>query len=147
MNVRSERGAIGGVEVLPFGVLIFVAGALLIANAWAVIDAKLTVESAAREAGRAYVEAPDRATAEHAADRAAREAVAGVGRDPDRMVLRDNRPDFARCSIVEHEADYEVPALTLPFIGGFGNGINVTGRHREIIDPYRQGLGPEHRCG
>lgn len=147
MNARSERGVVGGLEVLPFGVLIFVAGALLIANAWAVIDAKLTVESAAREAGRAYVEAPDRATAERDADRAAREAVAGVGRDPDRMVLQDNDPDFARCSVVEHEATYEVPALTLPFIGGFGNGIDVTGRHREVIDPYRQGLGPEQRCG
>lgn len=146
MSSRSERGVIGGVEVLPFGVLIFVAGALLIANAWAVIDAKLTVESAAREAGRAYVEAPDRATAEQTAHRAAREAVAGVGRDPDRMHLRNNDPDFARCSVVEHEADYEVPALTLPFIGGFGHGITVTGRHREVIDPYRQGLGPEHRC-
>lgn len=147
MTRYSERGAIGGVEVLPFGVLIFVAGALLIANAWGVIDAKLTVESAAREAGRAYVEAPDRDTAERAASRAAREAVAGAGRDPDRMALRDNNPDFARCSVVEHEANYEVPALTLPFIGSFGNGITVTGRHREIIDPYRQGLGPEHRCG
>lgn len=147
MNARSERGVVGGLEVLPFGVLIFVAGALLIANAWAVIDAKLTVESAAREAGRAYVEAPDQATAERDADRAASEAVAGVGRDPGRMVLRDNDPDFARCSVVEHEATYEVPALTLPFIGGFGNGIDVTGRHREVIDPYRQGLGPEHRCG
>lgn len=144
---QSERGVIGGVEVLPFGVLIFVAGALLIANAWAVIDAKLTVESAAREAGRAYVEAPDRATAERAAWRAASEAVSGVGRDPERMELRDNDPDFARCSVVEHEAAYDVPALTLPFIGGFGNGITVVGRHREIIDPYRQGLGPEHRCG
>ncbi len=147
MTGRGERGVIGGVEVLPFGVLIFVAGALLIANAWAVIDAKLTVESAAREAGRAYVEAPDRATAERDARRAANEAVAGVGRDPERLDLRDNDPDFARCSMVEHEASYEVPALTLPFIGGFGNGITVTGRHREVIDPYRQGLGPEHRCG
>ena len=42
--------------MLPFGVLIFVVGSLLIANAWAVVDAKLATTAAAREAARAYVE-------------------------------------------------------------------------------------------
>ena len=130
MRLRSERGAIGGMEVLPFGVLIFVTGTLIIANAWAVIDAKLTAEAAAREAGRAYVEASDRDTAQRSAASAAHEAVSGVGRDPDRLALRDNDPDFVRCEVVEHEASYEVPALTLPFVGSFGDGVTVTGRHR-----------------
>ena len=43
-----------GMEVIPFGLLTFVVGALLVANAWAVIDAKMAVSAAAREATRAY---------------------------------------------------------------------------------------------
>ena len=46
-------------EVLPFGFLMFVSVTLLLANAWAVIDAKLAVSAAAREAVRAYVESDD----------------------------------------------------------------------------------------
>ena len=36
----GDAGQVGGIEALPFGLLIFVVGTLLIANAWAVIDAK-----------------------------------------------------------------------------------------------------------
>lgn len=145
--MRSERGAVGGIEVLPFGLLIFVAGALLIANAWAVVDAKLAVESAAREAGRAYVEVGDAGSAAQAAEAAARSAIEGVGRDPERLELRDNQPLYVRCAVVEHEASYRVPALTIPFVGGFGRGITVRGRHREIIDPFGAGLGSADACG
>jgi len=53
---RSQRGQIGGFEVLPFGLLLFVAAMLVITNAWAVIDAKHATSSAAREGARAYVE-------------------------------------------------------------------------------------------
>lgn len=144
---RGEEGMAGGIEVIPFGVLIFVAGTLLIVNAWAVVDAKLAVEASAREAGRAYVEAPDGATAERDAGRAARESLRGSGRNPERMELRDDHPAFVRCAVVEHEVTYEVPALTIPFLGGFGHGTTVHGRHREVIDPYRAGLGPGGGCG
>jgi hypothetical protein len=143
---RGERGAVGGIEVLPFGVLVFVAGTLLLANTWAVIDAKLAVESAAREAGRAYVEAPDGRQAEADAAAAAADTIASLGRDRRRLRLRGNHPPFVRCAIVEHEASYVVPALTLPFLGGFGSGITVRGRHREVIDPFRSGLGAADRC-
>jgi Mg2+/Co2+ transporter CorC len=43
----SDEGVVGGLEALPFGLLIFVVGALLIANVWAVVDAKLAVSAAA----------------------------------------------------------------------------------------------------
>jgi hypothetical protein len=52
-RLRDEGGAVGGLEVLPFGLLIFVVGILLVVNAWAVVDAKLAAEAAAREAARA----------------------------------------------------------------------------------------------
>ena len=48
--LRGDAGMVGGIEVLPFGVLIFVVGSLLVANAWAVVDTKFMVTSAAREA-------------------------------------------------------------------------------------------------
>lgn len=143
----GERGVVGGLEVLPFAVLVFAAGTLLVVNAWAVVDAKLAVESAAREAGRAYVEAGDAAAAAEAAEEAAAAAIAGAGRDPDRLELDDNDPTYLRCEVVEHEARYHLPRVVVPFLGGLGRGSVVTGRHREVIDPFGAGLGPGDRCG
>lgn len=142
----GQRGVVGGIEVLPFGLLIFVGGALLIANAWAVVDAKLTVEASAREAGRAYGEAPDGDRAARAADAAARDVIANAGRNPERLIL-ERRGRFERCQVVEHTATYRVPALTIPFVGGFGQGTTVVGRHREVVDPFRAGLGGSDSCG
>lgn len=146
-RLRDEGGAVGGLEVLPFGLLIFVVGILLVVNAWAVVDAKLAAEAAAREAARAYVEAPDAARASMAAREAADEAIAATGRDPDRLDLTDDRPRFVRCAVVTVRTSYEVPALTLPFVGGFGSGIVVRGEHREALDAFRAGLGSEQACG
>lgn len=147
MRWRNEGGVVGGIEVLPFGLLIFVAGTLIIVNAWAVVDAKLSVEAAAREAGRAYVESSDQRTAERSAEAAARDAMSGAGRDPDRMILTRNGEGYVRCAPVEHVVRYRVPAITVPFVGGIGRGTTVVGRHREIIDPYRAGLGSAGACG
>ncbi len=143
----DESGQVGGIEVVPFGLLIFVVGALLIANAWSVIDAKLAVTGAAREATRAYVEAPDQQTAEAAARRAAEDSMRGHGRDASRLRLSNNNPQFVRCERVIYLGRYTVPAISLPFIGGFGHGFTVTGRHSEIIDPFANGLAAESRCG
>lgn len=138
---------VGGIEVLPFALLVFVAGTLLVLNAWAVVDAKLAVESAAREAGRAYVEAGDARAAPGDADTAAREALAGAGLDPQRLELVDNDPAYLRCQVVVHEARYRLPRLVVPFLGRVGRGTVVTGRHREVIDPFGAGLGPNDACG
>ena len=143
---RSEAGVVGGVEVLPFGFLVFVAGALLLANLWAVVDAKLAVEDAAREAARAYVEAEDEAAAGTAASSAARDSIAGAGRNPSRLGLTIDRPRFARCAAVSVTTSYRVAALTVPFLGGLGSGFTVRGRHREIIDPFAAGAAPENVC-
>lgn len=146
-RIRGEGGALGGLEVLPFGLLIFVVGTLLIVNAWAVVDAKLTAEAAAREAARAYVESIDAPTAEGAARRAADDATAGAGRDPERLLLDLSGSRLRRCAVVTAATTYEVPAITLPFVGGFGDGITVHGSHREVVDAFRSGLGPAHDCG
>ena len=138
---RDDRGQVGGIEALPFGVLIFVVGALIVANAWAVIDAKMAVTSAAREAARTYVESADPGTAYEDARAAAREAISNYKRDPNKLGLPPpSGGGFVRCQEVTFEATYTVPAITLPWVGGFGSGITVRSRHTEIIDPFRNGV-------
>jgi len=136
---RSESGQ-AGMEVIPFGLLTFVVGALLVANAWAVIDAKMAVSAAAREATRAFVEAPVDGDPLALADAAARSAVAGAGRNPTRLVLTPMEAVFARCETVRFEASYQIPAVVVPWVGGFGSGFTATARHAEVVDPYRSGV-------
>ncbi|MGZ4727683.1 MAG: hypothetical protein ACXWB2_08195 [Acidimicrobiales bacterium] len=146
---RDDRGQLAGIEVLPFGVLIFVVGALLITNAWAVVDAKIAVDAASREAVRTYVEAPDAETALEQARRVAADTVAAHGRRPELLTIQvdhDGGRPFARCVRVTIEADYPVPALRLPWIGGFGHAFDVQARHSERIDPYRSGLPGDATC-
>jgi len=133
--------------VLPFGFLIFVVGALLIASAWAVIDAKLAVTSAAREAARTYVEAPSRQEAVESGTAAALEALENHGRGDDarQHVDFDEPASFSRCAPVVAEVSYDVPAVPLPWLGGLGQ-ITVTSRHRERIDPFRNGVPGAAAC-
>jgi hypothetical protein len=148
----GDRGQVGGIEVLPFGLLVFVVGTLLVANAWAVVDAKLAVDAAAREAARHFVEADvpaagDFAEAEATARRAGYEALAAHGREPARSTVElsglespGGQAGFTRCARATFTARYDVPVIHLPWIGGFGSGMDVTGRHSELVDPYRDGV-------
>jgi hypothetical protein len=131
---------VAGIEAIPFGLLTFVVGALFVANAWAVIDAKMAVSAAAREATRAFVEAPVDADALALADAAARSAIQGAGRDPDQLVLTALDATFARCETVRFQASYQIPAIHVPWLGGFGSGFTVAARHAEVVDPYRTGV-------
>jgi hypothetical protein len=149
---RDDGGQVGGVEILPFGVLIFVVGTLLVANIWGVVDSKLAVDSAAREAARAYVEAGvvqagDEPAAAAAATEAGLAALAEHGRDPSRarvwrsdLTAPTGEAGYVRCARVTFSASYDVPALTLPWIGGYGQGFEVVSNHSELVDPYRDGV-------
>jgi hypothetical protein len=145
---RDDRGQVAGIEAVPFGILIFVIGALLVANAWAVIDVKMTVTSAAREAARTYVEAPDHTTGRAQADEAAREAVSAHGRNADKVAIEGpaSAADFVRCHRIAFTVSYPVPAITLPFIGGFGDAFTVSSTHSEIVDPFRNDVPGEAVC-
>ena len=149
MNWSDDSGQIAGIEAIPFGLLLFVIGALLIANAWAVIDVKMAVTSAAREAARTYVEAPDHDTGYEAARQAAGEAVSAYGRDATKITVSgpSNADAFTRCNGVSFTVSYPVPALTLPFIGGLGDGFVVRATHSEIVDPFRNNVPGEAVCG
>jgi hypothetical protein len=142
---------VGGFEAMPLGVLVLVVGTLLVANAWGVLDARIAASAAAREAARAFVESTatsvDAAAAE--AEVAASEAMRGHGRDPARMALTSEGPlRFERCAPVTFVVAYEVPSVVLPWIDGFGPGaVTVRARHREVVDPYRDGVPTEAGAG
>jgi hypothetical protein len=148
-RVRDDRGQAGGWEVVPFGLLVFVIGTLLIANVWAVIDAKFAVVDAARAGARAYVRADNGPAAATASSRAAAAAIAAHHRSRDRVTYPGPRalPRFERCAVVVVTVRDTIPALSLPFIGGLGRGVTVVGQQREIVDPYRSGLPAGGACG
>ena len=138
-RARGERGAIGGAEMLPLGVLVFVGGMLLVANAWAVLDARLMAAGAAREAVRAYVEAPDGPSAAAAGAAAARRAMEAQGADPGAMTLEweVDGSGFGRCARVLAIVEVDVSAFAL---GGVGP-VPVQAAASEVVDPFRDGVG------
>ncbi|QYG93693.1 hypothetical protein HC251_15520 [Iamia sp. SCSIO 61187] len=144
-GAARERGS-AGAEVLPFCVLIFVFGTLLLVNAWGVIDAKFAVTSAAREAARTYAESDGGFAGEEAARDAAEDAIASYGRTPSRMELSEPTGAFVRCGTVSYTASYPVPALQIPVIGGFGRAFDVTSSHSTRIDRLRAGLDAASAC-
>ncbi len=129
-----------GITALPLGLLTFVVAVMLVANAWAVVDAKMAVSAAAREATRAYVETPPGADPMARAEAAARQALQGAGRDPARMQLQPLQAALVRCAVVRFEARYAVAGVTVPWVGGYGSGFVAAARHAEIVDPFRTGL-------
>ena len=137
--MRRESGQ-AGISAIPLGLLTFVVVVVLVANAWAVVDAKMAVSAAAREATRAYVETPAGEDPLARADAAAREALRGAGRDPGRMALQPLEGSLVRCAVVRVEVRYPVAAVTVPWIGGYGTGFTAAARHAEIVDPFRTGL-------
>lgn len=138
----DERGFVGGLEALPFGFLVFVAGTLLLVNAWAVFDSHLAASAAAREAVRAFVESDGtESEARMAADAAAEEAMLGHGKDAARMSISWEGDSLVRCQPVTATVTYRVPTIAVPWLGAFGSGVlRTTARHSEVVDPYRSGL-------
>jgi hypothetical protein len=144
---------IGGVEVLPLALLVFTAGMLLVMNGWAIVDARLAVAGAAREAVRTAVEAPDADVAYVAGETAARRELAGSGRDDERLTVTwssaaasSGAGAFGRCQRLVATASYTVPALSVPWIGGFGRAVVVSATASELVDPLRDGV-PGVACG
>lgn len=140
----AEDGVVGGLEVLPFGVLVFVVGTLIVVNAWGVVDAKMSVATAAREAARAYVEAAPGTSAETAASEAAVQTLQTLGRTARPPTVEVNG-GFVRCARVTATVSYRIPALRLPWIGGMGS-FTARSTATEIVDPLRSGLPGEATC-
>lgn len=147
LQPSDARGAVGGIEVLPFALLLAVGTALVFASAWGVVTAKLATEQAATAAGRAYASEVDPITASARARWAARASFEGSGRDPERLRLRATAPGFVRCAAVEHRTATDVASLRVPLIGGLGPPITVHGRHRTVLDRFASDLPGEADCG
>lgn len=138
--MRGEEGQVGGVEGVIFGVLVFVLGTLVIVNAWGVIDAKLAATGAAREAARAFVEAPTATGAAARAQAAAAEAITAQGRHAARMQPVDlGGATLTRCARVTAVVRYDVPVQAIPLLRAATTTFTVSARHSEVVDPYRSG--------
>ena len=139
-----ESGQVAGIEILPFALLIFVAGMLLVANAWAVINAKMAASNAAAQTARTYAETPagmGPAAAWTRAAAAGDRAFAAAGITPDHHSLHPRAgPGPFRCRRVVVEAQVTVERIVVPWLGGFGDGLDVRATHSELVDPYRGGL-------
>ena len=153
-RLDADDGVVGGWEALPFGFLVLLVGALVAANAWSVVDAKMAVTAAAREGARAFVEAPTPPDAAPAARSAAERALRAHGRTPDASAPPVVTGQLRRCEPVSVLVRHTVPAVVLPWVGGFGAGITVSAVHEEIVDPLRAGVpgaagtgGGERICG
>jgi hypothetical protein len=146
-RVREADGFVGGFEGLLFGLLLFVAGTLLIGYAWGVVDTKAATEEAARQAARTYVEASSATLAGPSARSAAATALAGYGRDPNRATVGVAVGSFGRCERVTISVGYPAPLLALPFVGRVGSGQDVRADNSELVDPYRSGLPGTATCG
>ena len=144
---RDERGQVGGIEALPFGILVFVVGALLVASAWAVVDAKLAVVSAAREAARTYVEADS-------ADRRAsggglRRRRGGDGRTTDAAPRSTSPSTSPPTSPAAPRSSPGSATRSRPSRcpGSAASArTTVSARHSERIDPFRDGIAGEAEC-
>ncbi len=141
---RGDAGFVGGSEGILFGVVVFVFGLLVMFNAWAVIDAKMAVGSAARETTRTLVESNG---SSNAAVEAGRNAFAATSNfDPAGLNGPAFSGTFERCGRVSATYTYDVPAIALPGGIGWGSGFTVSATHTEIVDPYRSGLEGEAEC-
>lgn len=134
----DERGAVGGMEMLPLGFLVFVVSMIMILNAWTAVDSWLAVSTASREAARAYVEAdPDDAwPAAH--DRIV-DVMGDYGRSGRMIAPVAPSGPFERCAVVTVTVGYDLAFINLPILGGFGSVTTIESSHSERIDPYRSG--------
>ncbi len=142
----DERGQVGGIESLSFGVLILVLGMLGAASAWAVVDAKVAATSAAREASRSFVESDGSAEAWADAAARGREAFAGHGRNALAVELPRPDGDFGRCGPVTVTASTTIDLPRLPGIRATLRRVQVQASHTEVVDPYRAGVGRGPTC-
>lgn len=140
MTVRDEHGQVGGIEAVVFGMLIFVVGVLVVANAWGVIDAKTAASTAAREAARTYVKAPAGADPLPAAIRAGQDTLASLGRHASGERVELLSGSFTRCSVVTFRVRVSVPLIHLPWLTSALSGFTAVATHSEVVDPFRSGV-------
>jgi hypothetical protein len=135
----NNEAGLGSVEVLPIGLLVMVTITMLVINAWAIVDAKMGVISAARQAARTTVETADTSRGEAAGN----EAWRSTGRSEDISVRLGGT--IRRCGRIVATAEVNIPPIPLGFLDTW-RPISVRATHSEVVDPYRGKLAGEASC-
>lgn len=128
---ESGQALVEAAIVLPV-LLVLVFGVVM---AGRVVHAKIAVQAAAREAGRALATAPSEEAGLTEADDAARSAADGYGLAGDSLVVDLESNGFERDGNVTATVRYDVGLGGLPFFGDFD--ITVSSSHSEKVEPYR----------
>ncbi|CAB4558421.1 unannotated protein [freshwater metagenome] len=133
-----ERGAVGGGEGVIFGMLILVAGTLVILNLWSILDTRMALEAAAGEYLRTYTEQQNFFQARVVGEAAAKDSLAQRGITPARVEILPSEPQgFGPCAVAVVQLRTQLPWVRVPFIGGAGStSVSVT--QTELIDAHRE---------
>ena len=130
----DERGQ-AGIETIPLGILVFVGGMLLVVNVWSVLDARMTVDSAARDYLRAYTNATTGAVGRAAGESAVRSTVASRGRRDAGVAIHAPSEAFGPCHPATVSVTLSLPAVRIPFLGSIGT-TEVSSTETELVAPY-----------
>lgn len=132
---RGEGGQAAGVESIPFGVLVFVGGLLLLVNAWVFVDRRASVDAAASAYLRSYTAASTAAEGRTQGDVAARASLGDQLDTASMLEIRHPSELFGPCRVAEVTISVEVPTIDMPFIGSFGQ-TTVRTTQRELVQPF-----------
>ncbi|MDO8616123.1 MAG: TadE/TadG family type IV pilus assembly protein [Dehalococcoidia bacterium] len=128
---ESGQALVEAAIVLPV-LLVLVFGVVM---AGRVVHAKIAVQAAAREAGRALATAPSEDQGLTDADDAARSAADGYGLAADGLTVDLQPNGFERGGTVRATVSYDVGLRGLPLLDALD--ITVSSSHSEQVDPYR----------
>ncbi len=139
LRPRCERGFVAGAEALAVGTLILVAGSILTANAWAVIDTRMALESAAREYLRTYTESTDPISASQDAHAAMRRVLADRPGLLEGLELEPpSGSGFGPCAPASVSMRASVPTIHIPLLDASWGRHTVGVSAAELIDAHRE---------
>lgn len=135
---RSERGVVAGGEGLVFGVLILLAGSLVLINIWAMVDTRAALDAATREYLRTYTEQSSSGEARLLGEISARNSLRLRGSHTQDLSIEVDQPaGFGPCSAVTVRISATVRWFKVPFLTSFGDA-RLTAQNRELIDASRE---------
>ena len=137
-KLRGEGGTAAVELVLLAPVLVLLIAVVVAAGR--MVETKSAVLSVAREAARAGSEAPDAATAHDDALDTARQVAAGLGLDPERLVVTQDDGGFRRGAPYVVSVSYEVPLSDLPGLGLLPGSVVLGAEHAELIQQFKSRL-------
>lgn len=136
--MRTDRGAVAGLDGMFFGLLVFGIGVLAVVNLWRAVDARRVADATAREYLRAWTEAPSPERAVADADSAARSRVEAAGWPAGSVEIVGADPSiFGPCAPAEVQITVRLRPIHVPLVSSLGPET-MTVTRSELIDPYRE---------